>query len=350
MKSRIAASFALTCESRSLWAAAILLLFAGSAMAVSQPDMIATIKPVHVFSGHTDDVSAVAFSPDGGRFASGSKDTSIKLWDISSGEELETYHGHTSTITCLAYTGKDNLLLSGSLDSTIRIWDLDSDDPPRILFGPGEPVTDLAISNDGTHVLAASHGFQDWSISEGVIKQSYLANGNDLLSICYTPDNKQALSGDADGAARVWTLGSDKDSMRFSGHKDGVRRVRVAAGGKIAATCCWGDSSIRLWNMTTGREIQKLTGDADAVTSLAFSPDGKTLLTAGGKLGSDLKTLDPNAPDSVATIDVWNVATGKITARLVGHKGYVCAVAFSSDGKRVLSGGSDKTALLWKMP
>ncbi|BDI29253.1 hypothetical protein CCAX7_13040 [Capsulimonas corticalis] len=349
MKSRIAANFAITFERRSFWTAAIGFFLLGSALAAGRADTALTIKPTHVFTGHTDEVTAVAFAPGGARFASGSKDNTVRLWEISTGEELETYQGHTRPVTSLAYSRKDNLLLSGSMDGTIRVWDLDSDDLPRIFIGAGDPVMDIAMSADGTHVLAASHGFQDWSIDEGVIKQSYSANGADLLSICYTPDYKQALTGGGDGAARLWNLNPEKESLRFSGHPDGVRRARISPDGKIAATCCWGDNFVRLWDLTTGKETLRLMGDADAVACLAFSPDGKTLLTAGGKIASDLKSLDPNA-ENVAVIDVWSVATGKITARLAGHSGYVDAVAFSTDGKRVISGGSDKAVRLWTLP
>jgi WD40 repeat protein len=94
-----------------------------------------------------------------------------------------------------------------------------------------------------------------------------------------------------------------------------------------------GDSSIKLWDVATGKEITSLKGHSGWVTSVSFSPDGKTLAS-----GSYDKT-----------IKLWNLATYQEITTFKGHSGFVYSVSFSPDGKTLASGSADKTIKLWKV-
>ncbi|MCA2659044.1 MAG: WD40 repeat domain-containing protein [Microcystis sp. M049S2] len=91
------------------------------------------------------------------------------------------------------------------------------------------------------------------------------------------------------------------------------------------------DKTIKLWNVETGKEIRTLKGHDDLVTSVNFSPDGKTLVS-----GSWDKT-----------IKLWNVETGQEIRTLKGHDSAVRSVNFSPDGKTLVSGSDDNTIKLW---
>jgi hypothetical protein len=92
-----------------------------------------------------------------------------------------------------------------------------------------------------------------------------------------------------------------------------------------------GGRTILLWEAVTGGRRAELTGHTKEVWDVAFSPDGRTLASAGGD----------------GTVRLWDLPSGKEVGRLEGHKGHVWAVAFSPDGRTLVSGGLDKTALLW---
>jgi WD40 repeat protein len=88
---------------------------------------------------------------------------------------------------------------------------------------------------------------------------------------------------------------------------------------------------IKLWDATTGKETLTLKGHTDVVDSVAFSPDGKQIVS-----GSFDKT-----------IKLWDATTGQETLTLKGHTGGVSSVAFTPDGKRIVSGSGDKTIKVW---
>src|SRR5205085_1581987 len=92
------------------------------------------------------------------------------------------------------------------------------------------------------------------------------------------------------------------------------------------------DRLIRLRDVETGKEIRQLRGEGDALDTLAFSPDGRTLIW-GGQHRKDLY--------------LWEVATGQLRRKFSGHQGHLTCVAFSPDGRRMASGSSDASVLIW---
>ena len=100
------------------------------------------------------------------------------------------------------------------------------------------------------------------------------------------------------------------------------------------------DHSVRLWTATTGQQLHVLTGHTGMISSVAMSPDGQWIASGAGQSYSDEATVDE-------TVRIWNSHDGKIERVLAGHKDRVNSVAFSSDGKLLASGSSDKTIKLW---
>ena len=91
------------------------------------------------------------------------------------------------------------------------------------------------------------------------------------------------------------------------------------------------DETVRLWDAATGRLLKTFTGHMDSVSSVCFSPDGKTI--ASGSLDR--------------TVRLWDTATGKHLKTLTGHTDSVMSVSFSPDGTTLASGSRDSTILLW---
>jgi WD40 repeat protein/tRNA A-37 threonylcarbamoyl transferase component Bud32 len=118
----------------------------------------------------------------------------------------------------------------------------------------------------------------------------------------------------------------------LTGHSREVSSVAISPDGKTLASGSW-DKTIKLWNLATGEEIRTLTGHSSSVYSVAISPDGKTLASGSGD----------------KTIKLWNLETGEQIRTLTGHSNLVDSVAISPDGKTLASGSWDDTIKLWNL-
>src|SRR5258708_7182989 len=97
---------------------------------------------------HSDGVTTVVSSPDGGLMASASRDNTIKLWDPHTGEHLRTLEGHSSDVTSVAFSPDGELLASASWDNTINLWDPHTAEHLSTLEGHSSPLTSVAFSPD----------------------------------------------------------------------------------------------------------------------------------------------------------------------------------------------------------
>ncbi|MEG3436718.1 WD40 repeat domain-containing protein [Pannus brasiliensis CCIBt3594] len=120
------------------------------------------------------------------------------------------------------------------------------------------------------------------------------------------------------------------EQNRLTGHKDAVTSVALTPDGKTLVSGS-ADNTIKVWNLETGVESRTLTGHKDAVMSVALTPDGKTLVSGSWD----------------NTIKVWNLETGGEPRTLTGHQGLVTSVAITPDGKALISGSKDKTIKVW---
>jgi WD40 repeat protein len=127
-----------------------------------------------------------------------------------------------------------------------------------------------------------------------------------------------------------WRRRLHLDRLTLRGHTSGVSSVAYSPDGKRIVTGSW-DGTAKMWDAVTGRDLLTLKGQTSGVVSVAFCLDGTRIVTGGAD----------------GTVKVWNAATGQLTLTLEAHATWVLAVAFSPDGKQIVTGGDDDTAQLW---
>ncbi|WP_367275326.1 AAA family ATPase [Microcoleus sp. CAWBG58] len=286
--------------------------------------------------GHSYGIWSVSFSPDGKILASGGHDSTIKLWDVSTGKELTTLTGHKYPVYSVSFSPDGKTLASGSVAHTIKLWDVATGKEITTLKGHTDTDVDYVDSvsfSPDSKTLAYSgiaNTIKLWNVATR--KEITTLNGHKdkVDSVSFSPDGKILASGCFDKTIKLWDITTSKEITTLKGHNDTVSSVSFSPDGKTLASSSL-DNTIKLWNVSTGKEITMLKGHSDRVRSVSFSPDGKTLAS-----GSDDKTTK-----------LWNVSTGKEIITLKGHNEIVISVRFSPDGKTLASGSHDTTIKLW---
>lgn len=285
-------------------------------------DLAAGRAVAHHGSAHGAPISAIAFSDDGLRIASGDTEGTIRVWadpdklTAKSAAQL-TLKGHRSGVHFLGFSNTGNLLASGSADDSARVWDLSSAGaailPLQRTTGRGSMAR---YSADG-RLIATTDGatIRLWDGSTGkLVRELLTAEKDQAHSVAFSP---------ADG------------SLLATGHADSK-----------------GASYVALWDIDSGKKLAQLSGASDipgftadlnngVVGALAFSPDGKHLLAGFGNrnLISDFGSPSP--------LKVWEVSSRRLIRRLEGHTGYCLSLAFTADGKRFASSGRDGKVIIW---
>lgn len=297
--------------------------------------------------GHRDDVNAVIFSQDGEMFASGSDDGTVRLWNVRTGETVATLKGNTKfpeEIRDLAFSPNGTTLASATTDE-IWLWDIDTKQIIRILEGHTWHVSALAFSPDGETLASAGWDWtlRLWDAGTGKLRKTFGEHTSAVNTIAFSPDGK-TLASASWGLIRLWsTRGvplrlwyarTGEPLENFIYHIDYVRTVVFSPDGKHLASGGY-DSRLRLWEANTGNHIFTLRGGGSAV---AFSPDGKLIASEYG--GDNI----------VSTIGLWDVRTGELRQVLKRHYAPLTCIAFSPDGKTLVSASRDSEIVLWDMP
>ncbi|WP_208339813.1 protein kinase domain-containing protein [Aetokthonos hydrillicola] len=298
----------------------------------SLPDSLLLVRTL---TGHSDFVINVAFSPDGKTLASSSYDKTVKLWNLTTGEQIRTLQGHSTSAYSVAINPDGKTLASGSGDNTIQLWNLATGEQLRTLQGHFGWVNSVAFSPDGKTLASGSgdNTIQLWNLATGEQLRTLQGHSGWVNSVAFSPDGKTLASGSFDHTIKLWNLATGEYISTLKGHSDWVYSIAISLDGKTLASGSK-DNTIKLWNLVTGVLISTLKGHSDWVNSVAFSPDDKTL--ASGSYDH--------------TIKLWNLATGEQIHTLRGHSSEVRSVAFSPDGKTLASGSWDKTIKIWRVP
>jgi WD40 repeat protein len=353
-------------------------------------------------------VRAVAFSPDGQTMATASvrydrrvsddsftltSESEIRFHDVRTGNLKRVVTGHGDEVTSLAFTPDGRTLLVGAIGYThnkefgylrmmdLQTWEIVSRRSDSL------PVYSLLLSPDGrllavrnglfsvalvdTNTWKVIHTFDSATTGSRKDLNRFLLSVSRVLSLAFLPDGKTLVGGTEERVIRVWDPRTGEAKRELAGHEDAVAAVAISPDGQTLV-CGGCDRSVRVWNAETGEQSRSPASYSDPVSSLAYAPDGKTLATASGRdvvvsdasTGAPLRTLSghqqrvtgvafPRDGKIIAsasddgTVRIWSASTGKAERVLIVSEQAVTAVIFSPDGRTLVTAGANGAVTLW---
>jgi WD40 repeat protein len=276
------------------------------------------------FNEHNDSVRAVAWSRDNNRFASAGEDRTVMIWNAQRASREMVLFGHSARITGLAFAPDSSFLVSVDFQGLVIIWDL-AQRRERLRFSRKDQIKSLVVSPDG-RLLVASDGVYDSASGRHTATLEYL---NNIYGLAFSPDG-----------ALVAAVQPSSGPFIYNTAGQIVQRADLQAGKLISVgfspdgrNLVTGEDGglVQLWTAQPLSPIAVIGKHDARVKSVAFAPDGKHVVSAGD--------------DKV--IALWDVGQRKLISRIGLHNAPVYAVAFSPDGQHLVSGGHDHTVRLY---
>jgi len=344
---------------------------------------------------------AAGLSHDGRRVAVSSPGNRAEVWDVGSKTRSTELQGHTQLLTTIQFSPDGGQLLTGSWDRTARLWDARSGHLLHVLQHK-EGVTHAIFVLDGAKIVTASNkGTFLWETSTGQKLAEYAGEvrhlavgerggfvatctgeslaelwdaptgrliakiGSDrVASAAFSHDEKRIVTGSLSGSIKVFASEDGREILRLAGHGRGVASVSFSKDDRQILSASF-DGTARLWDATTGAEIAVLAGHSKGLIEAQFGRDAAIVTaaldgTARVWVFKRLPALDQQPDDTRGNtagtrrlvveenvVKIVDAATGVEKATLKGHKGTVLAATFSADGDLVVTASYDGTARIW---
>jgi WD40 repeat protein len=290
-------------------------------------------------TGHTEDILAQVMTHDGRYVITGSKDMSIRIWDLQTGEMHHGWKGSRTPIRALALASDDSILLSGDEGGKIRGWDLRArirqrklGKPLFVLLGHEARVTTLSLTPDNQHLLSGSadNTLRLWDLAARESSLQIQGHAGDITAALIAPEGSRAFSGAKDRTIRVWDLATGACVQTLEGHTETVHSMAPIPGtARILSASL--DGTLRVWDLEKASQVALISGLEGPAGDLAVTMQGKYCISA-----------------SPRWLQVWSLEDYRERARVENHwGGSFVRVSVTRDSRRLVTAMSDYTVRVW---
>lgn len=309
----------------------------GESASIQQKLNIPDIKPRFP---EKSPVASVAFSPDGKTLAVGGY-KEVRLLDPGSGKLLRQLDGAVGMVRSVAFSRDGRWLAAGGglcqRSGEIQLWDLQSSRLAHTMQGHHHDcIYSVAFSPDGKLLASGSYDrlIKLWDPSSGKELRTLKDHIDAVFAVAFSPDGKWLASGSQDDSVKVWNVATGERLYTLSDPVDGISCIAFSPSGKQIAAAGY-DTRIYIWSLsqTGGALDQSLIADEGSILQIAWSPDGRQIITSS----------------SDGSIRIRDAATLDPVGEIPRQPDWVDALSLSPDGKWLAAGRFDGTLSVYRM-
>jgi len=320
--------------------------------AAATPEMEIPKELVTIFNSHQSEVFMCAWNPHKDLLASGSGDSTARIWDLTGDESgkpgtsfvlkhSEQIGDRNKDVTTLQWDGHGKLLATGSYDGVARVWGSDGALQKTLAAHTG-PIFSLKWNKEGTHLLSGSYDKSAiiWSLKSGQVVQKFAFHDAPTLDVDWQ-DNTAFATCSTDKTIHYCALGEESPRRTFKGHSDEVNAIKWNPLGTLLASCS-DDGTAKIWTPESDSFVQDLCEHTKEIYTIEWSPTGPGSNNPNKQLILASASFD-------ATVKLWDVENGKAINTLSRNDESVYSVAFSPSGEYLASGSLAGHLCIWNV-
>lgn len=297
------------------------------------PEHDPTLAPKVRFVGHRHTVASISVSPDSAFLVSGSWDTSVRLWNITTLQTIKVLRGHSDFVTSVSFSYDGALIVSGDIGGIICIWNAKNGSQIRKLKGHSSAITSITFSPHDIYILSSSadRTMRLWNTNSGTHHMTLMGHSKEVISASFSPDGAYIVSVSLDCTVKIWDAKTHIQQSSKRKAQDIINITLVISPNGQYVASATADHTIELWDSFKGSYLRMLKGHSGRVYSISFSQNSSQLVSG-------------SADNSVR---LWNIFKGTCLCILNGHTDSIKSVKFLGNSHQIVSGSFDTTVKIW---